>query len=214
MNLIKFEGFKVDYNSYLDRINITKNRDWIGISQLTLNIWLTLFDVESDFEKVTLKQDDCIIEIIKLSKISLLSLTNRNFSTSIVVTEKEIDKVRSNIDLIREKIKTMTKNPTKKPKILNMKRKLVKNEVILPPTNQIEETLTSPYELDFSSLPLPNGCVNSEFNLSNTLEIEINIQFQPTTLLLTMIWKWPFACNFDINNYELIIMNFVINLQQ
>ena len=164
MNLIKYEDFKVDYNSYLDRLNITKNRDWVGISPLALNIWISLFEVETDFEKISLKQDDSSIEIIKLTKTSLLSLTSRNFSTSIVVTEKEFDKIVKNIDFIREKIKTVAKNPVKKPKILNMKRKLAKNEEIPSPPKQIDDPITSPYDFDSSNLPLPNAYVNGEFN--------------------------------------------------
>ena len=172
MNLIKYEGFKVDYNSYLDRINITKNREWIGISHLTLNIWLSLFDVGSDFEKVSLKQDDCNIEILKLSKTTLLSLTGRNFSTFIVVTEKEIDKILKNIDLIREKIKTMVKNPNKKPRILSVKRKNEKNVDNPSCTNPMETGNDSHFDFSQFTIPQPpdisiDHMASGEFNLNN-----------------------------------------------
>ena len=114
MNLIKFDSFKIDFNSYIDRLNILKNKDWIGISPLVFNVWMTMLEADSQFEKVIIKQDNCQVEIIKLLNNSLLTLSNKSFSTSLAVTDKEYEKIKANLDVIREKIKKNDQTKLKK----------------------------------------------------------------------------------------------------
>ena len=109
-----------------------------------------------------MKQDDSCIEIIKLTNNSLLTLTNKNFSSSVVVTEREFSKIKSNIDIIREKISKKTQNSQenvpKKPRILNVRRKKEKNESESICANHTESQQFPPFEMDFANYcsPLPS----------------------------------------------------------
>lgn len=139
MNLLKFESFKIDYNSYIDRINVSKDNDWIGISPLVFSVWMTMLEVNSQFEKIIIKQDGSQIEIIKLLNNSLLTLTSKAFVTSVAVTDKEYEKIRSNIDIIKEKIskktsKKVDENDLKRVKATTSKKRKSVQTIIERPS--------------------------------------------------------------------------------
>ena len=113
MNLLKFETFKMDFAPYLNRITLTKGDDWIGISPVAFNVWIALYDFDTKYEKVSMKQNGCPLDIIKLANFTLLSMSNRSFSSSIVVTEREFEKIKLNLHESVEKIS--------KPQILQKK---------------------------------------------------------------------------------------------
>ena len=176
MNLLKFESFKMDFAPYLNRITLTKGDDWIGISPVAFNVWIALYDFDTKYEKITMKQNGCPLEIIKLANISLLSMSNRSFSSSIVVTEREIEKIKLNLSEIREKISKPQKLPKKivtQPKrTTSKKRTNVKSQVSPESMQPIQ---IPPFDISFmdtASPPYP-GKSQGEFIIYNVHLIDL-----------------------------------------
>ena len=65
---------------------------------------MMVFDYDTKFEKVVLKQDGNQIEILKLCNNTLLTLTCKSFTTSVAVTEEEFEKIKANLVTIKEKM--------------------------------------------------------------------------------------------------------------
>ena len=122
---------------------------------------MALLEAESQFEKVILKQDGCQIEIIKLLNNSLLTLSNKSFSSSVAVTEKEYEKIKANLDIIREKIsrkKTgkIEENGMKRPKTVNIKPTMSRKRRNIPQNNNEQSQTPLPMcDLSFLEIPPP-----------------------------------------------------------
>ena len=166
VNLIKYDGFKIDFNSYINRLSISKGNDWVSISPLAFKIWISLFDFDSKYEKVNLKQDGCSIEIIKLAKNSLLSISNKSFISSVAVTETEFEKIQANIETINDKIyKKTTKNQeivgkrVKSTKFDNSRKRkdanLIANAPPLKRTDYISTNDLPPIDMSFMDFSAP-----------------------------------------------------------
>ena len=143
----------------MDRLNISKNNDWIGISSLAFNVWMILLEADSQFEKVILKQDNCQVEIIKLLNNSLLTLRNKSFSTSLAVTEKEYEKIKANLDVIHNKIRKKRPSKIEENELKRSKPAINRKRRIIPQSNidlsSATDESTTMCDLSFLDIPPP-----------------------------------------------------------
>ena len=102
MNVYKKGAIRIDYNGFLDRLCVVKNdQNWISISQVVFEIWISLFKAESIYERVIVRQNAADVEIIKLETACQLTYISKHFQSGVTFSTEELKSIHENLDMIR-----------------------------------------------------------------------------------------------------------------
>ena len=114
MNIFTNKLFKINYNSYLNRVSIQNVSNYLNILEPTFNILLTVIRNGGDFSNVSLKENNAVVEIIKLNNNVYISSTNKSYFQSILIENEMLHLIKLNLDHINQKIEGIKTNKKRK----------------------------------------------------------------------------------------------------
>ena len=109
MNVYKNGSLRMDYNSFMNRISIINNNDWVSVSPSVFSIFCSLLDSKSTYDRVTIAENLGNLEIVHLFGNFILSYATKNFVSSVIIKENEVLNIKENIDTINTTIDEMRK---------------------------------------------------------------------------------------------------------
>lgn len=114
MNIFTNKLFKINYNSYLNRVSIQNVSNYLNILEPTFNILLTIIRNKGDFSNVSRKENNVVVEIIKLNNNVYISSTNKSYFESILIENEILHLIKLNLDQINQKIEGIKTNKKRK----------------------------------------------------------------------------------------------------
>ena len=109
--IYKDKDIKILYVKSLDRIQLTKGNDWIGLGVPTWDILLAIWEsynfyanTKRTYDKVTVVQNGSDFTITRLYTAIALTFKSNNFSKIITLNRSEMDKIYNMADEIAARI--------------------------------------------------------------------------------------------------------------
>ena len=100
MNVFNKNLFKINYNSYLSRISIQNQTDFINILESTFQILLSIIKNGEKFTKVVIEENNVLVEIIKLNGNLYIISTNKSYFYNVLIENEMTQVIKDNLNEI------------------------------------------------------------------------------------------------------------------
>ena len=114
MNVFNKNLFKINYNSYLSRISIQNQTDFINILESTFQILLSIIKNGEKFTKVVIEENNVLVEIIKLNGNLYIISTNKSYFYNVLIENEMTQVIKDNLNEINQKIDEIKLNKKRK----------------------------------------------------------------------------------------------------
>ena len=104
LNLFSKNGLRIDYTVRLDRFSLSRGNEWISLSPSVLAILVTVARCKSESEIIKIQQNGSFIEIIKLLDNFIVSFTNKNLTSSLVLESDVVKCLEQSYENILERV--------------------------------------------------------------------------------------------------------------